>query len=85
VALDSVAINPSATNSGMDILTLLSKHPLPSCLRHQQLASLKQHSVAMSNNSTFAVTFQGFNAEAFLVKVEIYEHSHVVSFQEVKP
>jgi hypothetical protein len=63
--LNPVGINPSASDSGMDILTLLSKHSLSSCLTHLELASLKQHSSTVSHNPTLSVTFQGFNAEAF--------------------
>jgi hypothetical protein len=41
VALDSVAIDPYPSHSGMDILTLLSKHPLSPCFGHLELATLK--------------------------------------------
>jgi hypothetical protein len=72
----SAVVNPSATNTSMYILTLLSKHPLSPCFGHHQLASIKHHSVTMGNHPTFVSTLQGFNAEAFLVQIEVYEHSH---------
>jgi hypothetical protein len=79
-----IAVVSEETNdTSMYILSLFFQNTLSPCLTHPEFRAAKQHSIAVLDNATFVGTFQCLNAKAFAMQIEVYEHFHGVSFQEI--